>query len=56
MKRLANKSLQDNSVDSEKQTETQGKEVKKEKAKKYEEGRKNQTPKKENQGIDGVFP
>ena len=51
-----NKSLQDNSVDSEKQTEMQGKEVKKEKVKKIEEEMQNQTSEQENQGLDGVYP
>lgn len=46
---------QDNSVDSEKQTEMQGKEVKKEKVKKIEEEMQNQTSEQENQGLDGVY-
>ena len=50
-----NKSLQDNSVDSEKQTEMQGKEVKKEKVAKIDEEMQNQTSEQENQGLDGVY-
>ena len=56
MRDIGSTSLQDNSVDSEKQTEMQGKEVKMEKKKKEEEERQNQTPEQENIGPDGVYP
>ena len=57
MRDIGSTSLQDNSVDSEKQTEMQGKEVKMEKKKKKEEEeRQNQTPEQENIGPDGVYP
>ena len=55
MRDIGSSSLQDNSVDadSEKQTQMQGKEVKKEKK---EEEMQNQPPEQENQGPDGVYP